>query len=71
MEINEYWDRISKALICLVDAGLNWYFLKVVKQRLVDHLGMMKYKPLVTFNARLMVISVLLDVSLPFEASTA
>lgn len=65
VDINRIWDRVSKVLICLVDASLNWYFLKVVKQRLLDQYGLMKYEPLVGFNARLMVISVLLDVSLP------
>lgn len=63
VEINKYWDRISKVIICLIDAGLNYYFLKIVKQRLLDQYGLMKYAPLVTFNARLMFISVLLDVS--------
>lgn len=64
VDINRYWDRISKCLICLVDAGLNWYFLRVVKQRLVEQYGLMKYEPLVNFNARLMVVSVMLDVRL-------
>lgn len=63
VEINKYWDRISKVIICLIDAGLNYYFLRIVKQRLLDQYGLMKYAPLVTFNARLMFISVLLDVS--------
>lgn len=71
VEINKYWDRISKVIICLIDAGLNYYFLRIVKQRLLDQYGLMKYAPLVTFNARLMFISVLLDVSirLPGEAT--
>ncbi|KAK7729987.1 hypothetical protein SLS53_009102 [Cytospora paraplurivora] len=64
VDINRIWDRISKALICLVDAGLNYYFLRIVKQRLLNQYGLMKYAPLVTFNARLMTISVLLDVLL-------
>ncbi|KAJ4385771.1 hypothetical protein N0V93_010202 [Gnomoniopsis smithogilvyi] len=64
VNINRYWDRISKVLICLVDAALNYYFLRVVKQRLVDQYGLKKYEPLVSFNARLMFISVLLDVLL-------
>lgn len=63
VEINKYWDRISKVIICLIDAGLNYYFLRIVKQRLLDQYGLMKYAPLVSFNARLMVISVMLDVS--------
>lgn len=60
-----YWDRISKVLICFVDAGLNYYFLRVVKQRLVNQYGLKKYAPLVGFNAKLMIVSILLDVSLP------
>ncbi|ROW02027.1 hypothetical protein VPNG_07625 [Cytospora leucostoma] len=64
VDINRIWDRISKVLICLVDAGLNYYFLRIVKQRLLNQYGLMKYAPLVTFNARLMTISVLLDVLL-------
>lgn len=67
VEINKYWDRISKVIICLIDAGLNYYFLRIVKQRLLDQYGLMKYSPLVTFNARLMFISVLLDVSAPLS----
>ncbi|ROV90936.1 hypothetical protein VMCG_09990 [Cytospora schulzeri] len=64
VNINRIWDRLSKVLICLVDAGLNYYFLRIVKQRLLNQYGLLKYAPLVTFNARLMTISVLLDVLL-------
>ena len=60
--INKYWDRTSKCLICLVDAGLNWYFLHTVRVRLVNYYGLVKYAPLVSFNAKLMVVSVTLDV---------
>lgn len=62
MDINKYWDRISKVLILLVDAGLNWYFLKIVKDRLLSRNGLVKYKPLVAFNAKLMVVSIAMDV---------
>lgn len=63
VEINRVWDRVSKSLICLVDAWLNWYFLKNVKVRLVEQAGLLKYQPLVDFNTKLMVLSVLSDVS--------
>jgi hypothetical protein len=63
VNINNVWDKISKILILLVDAGLNWYFLKTVKERLVKQHGLTKYKPLVGFNAKLMVLSVAMDVS--------
>ncbi|KAG8411036.1 hypothetical protein J3459_016730 [Metarhizium acridum] len=61
VKINEIWDRISKVLILLVDAGLNYYFLRTVKRRLVLRHGLTKYAPLVAFNARLMVVSILMD----------
>ncbi len=56
------WDRISKILILLVDAGLNYYFLRTVKRRLVVQHGLIKYAPLVSFNAKLMVLSICMDV---------
>lgn len=65
VRINEIWDRVSKILILLVDAGLNYYFLRTVKRRLVMQHGLSKYAPLVSFNAKLMVVSILMDVSFP------
>ena len=61
--VNKYWDRTSKILICIIDAGLNWYFLRIVQQRLIKESRLVKYQPLVSFNARLMVVSVAMDVS--------
>ncbi|KAK7178250.1 hypothetical protein PSPO01_15706 [Paraphaeosphaeria sporulosa] len=61
VDINDVWDKISKVIILVVDAGLNWYFLRTVKQRLVQQHGLVKYAPLVKFNARLMVVSIAMD----------
>ncbi|KAF1966145.1 hypothetical protein BU23DRAFT_441513, partial [Bimuria novae-zelandiae CBS 107.79] len=61
VDINAVWDKISKVIILLVDAGLNWYFLWTAQQRLLIQHGLMKYKPLVKFNARLMVVSIAMD----------
>ncbi|KAL6404438.1 hypothetical protein AUP68_13830 [Ilyonectria robusta] len=61
VRVNEYWDRMSKVLILLVDAGLNWYFLRTVKKRLVEQHKLKKYQPLVGFNAKLMVVSIAMD----------
>ncbi|KAF3050595.1 hypothetical protein E8E11_008840 [Didymella keratinophila] len=61
VKINNVWDKISKVLILIVDAGLNWYFLRIVKIRLVDQVGLTKYKPLVSFNAKLMIVSIAMD----------
>jgi hypothetical protein len=63
VDINTYWDRTSKVIILIVDAGLNYYFLRTVKQRLVKYHGLTKYAPLVTFNAKLMAVSIAMDVS--------
>jgi hypothetical protein len=63
--INNVWDKVSKVLILIVDAGLNWYFLQTVKTRLVNQHGLVKYAPLVGFNAKLMVLSVAMDVRTP------
>ncbi|CAD0108145.1 unnamed protein product [Aureobasidium uvarum] len=64
VEINKYWDRISKIIICLVDAGLNWYFIHVVDARLVKQHGLRKYKPLIGYYTRLGVLSICMDVML-------
>ncbi|KAL1979358.1 hypothetical protein VTN96DRAFT_6108 [Rasamsonia emersonii] len=64
VEINKYWDRTSKVLICIVDAALNIWFLHIVKQRLVRYHGLRKYEPLVRFNSRLIVVSVSMDILL-------
>ncbi|KAB2100529.1 hypothetical protein AG0111_0g11226 [Alternaria gaisen] len=61
VKINDVWDKISKVLILIVDAGLNWYFLRTVKIRLVEQHGLTKYAPLVGFNGKLMVVSIAMD----------
>jgi hypothetical protein len=63
VKINNVWDKISKVLILIVDAALNWYFLRTVKIRLVKQHGLTKYRPLISFNAKLMVLSIGMDVS--------
>ncbi|KAL4727840.1 hypothetical protein ACLX1H_004530 [Fusarium chlamydosporum] len=62
--INKYWDRTSKILICIIDAALNWYFLHIVKQRLLKESNLTKYQPLVAFNSKLMALSVAMDILL-------
>jgi hypothetical protein len=62
VHINNVWDKASKVLILIVDAWLNWYFLSTVKKRLVKQHGLIKYAPLVGFNAKLMVLSIAMDV---------
>ncbi|KAF2472758.1 uncharacterized protein BDR25DRAFT_324091 [Lindgomyces ingoldianus] len=64
VDINKYWDRASKIIIMVVDGLLNYYFLRTVKIRLVKQHGLVKYKPLVGFNAKLMVVSIAMDAML-------
>ncbi|KAK7423693.1 hypothetical protein QQX98_000883 [Neonectria punicea] len=64
VQINKYWDRTSKFLIMFLDGALNWYFLRTVRKRLVQQHNLNKYKPLVSFNAKLMVLSLAMDVIL-------
>ncbi|KAK7211326.1 hypothetical protein V2G26_018504 [Clonostachys chloroleuca] len=64
VDINNYWDRASKFIIMALDGFLNWYFLRTVEQRLVKQHNLKKYKPLVSFNARLMALSIAMDAML-------
>jgi hypothetical protein len=69
--VNRYWDRVEKVIIFIVDAGLNYYFLTIVRRRLVEYHGLKKYEVLIRFNARIMVVSLALDVSLlPLNRTT-
>ncbi|CAI6310060.1 unnamed protein product [Periconia digitata] len=58
---NEIWDRTEKAIYLVLDASLNWYFVRVVKQNLIMN-GLEKYSSLVRFNQRIIVVSLLMDV---------
>lgn len=57
------WDRMEKIFILLIDAVLNWYFIRTVKARLVAA-GLTKYDKLVQFNVRIVMVSLAMDVSL-------
>ncbi|KAF2440021.1 hypothetical protein P171DRAFT_324955, partial [Karstenula rhodostoma CBS 690.94] len=61
IHINNIWDRVEKVLYLLVDACLNWYFIRIVKQNLVVN-GLQKYNRLVRFNQRVIIVSLLMDV---------
>lgn len=60
--LNEIWDRVEKAIFALVDGALNFYFIFLVRTRLIDN-GLTKYTPLFRLNIILIVISLSLDVS--------
>ncbi|OJD38124.1 uncharacterized protein BKCO1_500063 [Diplodia corticola] len=60
-EVNNVWDKITKVLIGLNDAALNWYFIDQVKKRLIAN-GLQKYNALARFNTHIILISVGMDV---------
>ncbi|KAF2655674.1 hypothetical protein K491DRAFT_598406 [Lophiostoma macrostomum CBS 122681] len=61
IHLNEIWDRIEKVLFFLVDATLNWYFIREVKANLVRN-GLHKYDRLARFNQRIIIVSLLMDI---------
>lgn len=61
IDINNIWDRIQKALICVIDALLNIHFIYLVDSRLIAN-GLTKYKRLFRFNLVMIIISVSLDI---------
>ncbi|KAG5797373.1 hypothetical protein H9Q69_003614 [Fusarium xylarioides] len=63
IHVNEIWDRMEKVLFAIMDAALNFYFIWVVKQRLVAN-GLQKYTRLYHMNMFLVAISIALDILL-------
>lgn len=58
--LNVVWDRIEKVIILLVDAALNYYFIRVVQKQLIKP-GLTKYRPLVRFNLWMITLSLAMD----------
>ena len=61
IEINEWWDRCEKAIYLVVDAALNFYFIRIVQRNLVS-LGLTKYRGVVKFNMFIIAFSLGMDV---------
>lgn len=59
--INEYWDRTEKIILALIDAGLNAYFIYLVRSSLIAY-GLTKYVRLYRFNLGCIAVSMLMDV---------
>ena len=59
--INEWWDRIEKALYLIIDSVLNIYFITIVQRNLVKN-GLEKYRRLVLWNKILIGFSLSMDV---------
>ncbi|KAM0200729.1 hypothetical protein ACHAPA_008171 [Fusarium lateritium] len=63
IHVNNIWDRMEKVLFAIMDAALNFYFIWVVKKRLVAN-GLQKYTRLYHMNMFLVGISIALDILL-------
>ncbi|KAK8097138.1 hypothetical protein PG999_013082 [Apiospora kogelbergensis] len=61
--LNDIWDRTEKAIFATIDAGLNTYFLWVVRTKLIAN-GLTKYWALFRYNIAMVCISVSLDLVL-------
>ncbi|KAK8053134.1 hypothetical protein PG996_012435 [Apiospora saccharicola] len=61
--LNDIWDRTEKAVFATIDAGLNAYFLWVVRTKLISN-GLTKYWVLFRYNIFMVCISVSLDIIL-------
>ncbi|KAJ4078995.1 hypothetical protein BFJ63_vAg18291 [Fusarium oxysporum f. sp. narcissi] len=59
--INEWWDRVEKAIYLIVDGALNYYFIRIVQRNLVMR-GLTKYRSLVKFNMCIVGFSLSMDV---------
>lgn len=60
IHLNDIWDRCEKCIYLVVDATLNWYFIRTVKKTLVVR-GLTKYNQLVQFNIWIVGLSLSMD----------
>ncbi|KAF4467481.1 hypothetical protein FALBO_5618 [Fusarium albosuccineum] len=63
VDVNAVWDRCEKGIFLIVDAGLNFYFIHLVRSRLIAN-GLTKYNRLFRFNLMMIVVSITMDVLL-------
>lgn len=63
VSINNIWDRCEKVIFALMDAILNFYFIYIVKKRLISN-GLQKYTRLYQMNLFLVGVSIALDILL-------
>ncbi|RSL50768.1 hypothetical protein CEP53_008695 [Fusarium sp. AF-6] len=61
--VNNVWDRVEKVIFLLIDAALNFYFIHLVRSRLIAN-GLTKYNRLYRFNLLMIGVSITMDVLL-------
>jgi hypothetical protein len=67
--VNAVWDRVEKCIFLIVDAGLNFYFIYLVRSRLIAN-GLTKYTRLYRVNLFMIAVSMTMDVSELFACCT-
>ncbi|KAI5457291.1 hypothetical protein BGZ63DRAFT_326176, partial [Mariannaea sp. PMI_226] len=60
-DINTVFDRVEKVIFLILDAGLNCYFVYLVRSSLIQY-GLTKYTLLFRFNIAMIVVSISMDV---------
>ncbi|KAF4945154.1 hypothetical protein FGADI_12163 [Fusarium gaditjirri] len=60
IDINKVWDRIEKVIFLVVAAGINLYFIHLVRSRLIAN-GLTKYTRLFRFNLGMIAVSMTMD----------
>ncbi|OAQ59445.2 hypothetical protein VFPPC_10502 [Pochonia chlamydosporia 170] len=63
IHVNNIWDRIEKGIFLIIDASLNFYFIYLVRTKLIAN-GLQKYMPLFRFNMLMVAVSISLDIIL-------
>ncbi|KAK3687450.1 hypothetical protein B0T22DRAFT_439081 [Podospora appendiculata] len=61
IQVNNVWDRVEKSIFLVIDASLNWYFMWLIKSKLVAN-GLIKYRLVYRFNLLMVCLSISLDI---------
>ncbi|KAF9631677.1 hypothetical protein BFW01_g2539 [Lasiodiplodia theobromae] len=68
VSVNHIWDRVEKVMFLIIDAGLNIYFMWLVRRNLIAN-GLDKYKILFWTNVALDFFSIFLDLAIILSMS--
>ncbi|KAK4031490.1 hypothetical protein C8A01DRAFT_21290 [Parachaetomium inaequale] len=63
IRINNVWDRAQKVILAIIDLSLNWYFMWLVKSKLVAN-GLTQYNLVYKCNLAMVTVSISLDLLL-------
>ncbi|KAK4448457.1 hypothetical protein QBC34DRAFT_426514 [Podospora aff. communis PSN243] len=63
IKANNIWDRLEKCIFLIVDTLLNFYFMRLVKRKLIAN-GLHKYNRVYQFNGMLVCVSIAIDIAI-------